>query len=401
MDNINLQLLPLPEKFTKNYKNKILNSNFDKLITLYKGLYIKDNKILSQQKLGFDLNFYEKLKQTNQQNIKVTINKTCQEKILKITQTDSLWFEKYLAEILRENSRISSIEILSVLLNPNLVVVVFDGEYNNPIKLSQILKNSNVKTEQASTILLLVFKKNVKVNLVFDLQIQDILFLNFVGFLEQNAEVILQNFISLEAKDIVFVCQRWFLEAAARLEQSANIISSGKFINTQNYLLNGAKAQVVNYNKLLLSKNARVSFFVNQIHRSIFTNSYAQVKSIAGDTSNLSSQGYIFIDKDGEESKAEQRHDVLLLSPHALVSAQPALEVKTKKVQCKHGSAIAKISDEQLWYLKSRGLNDLESKKFLLRAFLNLEDVALNHTIWLNTLDSIVNNVYRNEINET
>jgi Fe-S cluster assembly protein SufD len=59
-----------------------------------------------------------------------------------------------------------------------------------------------------------------------------------------------------------------------------------------------------------------------------------------------------------------------MLSNQARVITIPKLEVEAHDVSCQHGAAIAYLSDEMLFYLRSRGLNKKAAEKLMVEAFL-------------------------------
>ena len=59
----------------------------------------------------------------------------------------------------------------------------------------------------------------------------------------------------------------------------------------------------------------------------------------------------------------------ILLSENAKANAKPELEIYADDVICAHGATVGEIDDEQLFYLKSRGISE-KAKQILINAFL-------------------------------
>jgi Fe-S cluster assembly protein SufD len=59
----------------------------------------------------------------------------------------------------------------------------------------------------------------------------------------------------------------------------------------------------------------------------------------------------------------------LLLSDQARVDARPQLEIHADDVKCSHGSTTGKLDEEALFYLRSRGLTEVEGRRLLTRGF--------------------------------
>ncbi len=66
---------------------------------------------------------------------------------------------------------------------------------------------------------------------------------------------------------------------------------------------------------------------------------------------------------------ARQSNGNLLLSRHAEVDTKPELEIYADDVKCAHGATVGQIDLEQLFYLRSRGLEEASARNVLTYAF--------------------------------
>jgi Fe-S cluster assembly protein SufD len=81
--------------------------------------------------------------------------------------------------------------------------------------------------------------------------------------------------------------------------------------------------------------------------------------------------GKIFVRQDAQKTDAKQTNKVLLLSDDATIDTKPQLEIFADDVKCTHGATVGQLDDEQLFYLRTRGL-DLDAARALLTfAFAN------------------------------
>lgn len=127
------------------------------------------------------------------------------------------------------------------------------------------------------------------------------------------------------------------------------------------------------------SKNASIIFHTLQHHAAINTTSNLLVKSILTDSSFLSYEGGIVVDKIAQKTNAYQRNENLLLDESAHAKSKPALEILANDVRCTHGATIGTLDPEQLWYLATRGIGKGEGRKlisngFLMSALKNLDE---------------------------
>jgi Fe-S cluster assembly protein SufD len=81
--------------------------------------------------------------------------------------------------------------------------------------------------------------------------------------------------------------------------------------------------------------------------------------------------GRIIVHKDAQKTDAKQTNRNLLLSDDAQIDTKPQLEIYADDVKCTHGATIGQVDENALFYLRSRGLDDVSAKNLLLQAFAN------------------------------
>jgi Fe-S cluster assembly protein SufD len=79
--------------------------------------------------------------------------------------------------------------------------------------------------------------------------------------------------------------------------------------------------------------------------------------------------GRIIVHKDAQKTDAKQTNRNLLLSDDAQIDTKPQLEIYADDVKCTHGATIGQIEGDALFYLRSRGINELSARRILLYAF--------------------------------
>ena len=118
-----------------------------------------------------------------------------------------------------------------------------------------------------------------------------------------------------------------------------------------------------------------------QLHQAPETTSNLLVKSVLRDHATFFYDGAIRVEKDAQKTDAYQRNENLLLSAGAHAESKPALEILANDVRCTHGATVATVSEEQLWYLASRGISDRPGKKLLVDGFLYSAFAGISDTI--------------------
>lgn len=82
-------------------------------------------------------------------------------------------------------------------------------------------------------------------------------------------------------------------------------------------------------------------------------------------------QGKFFVPrKAGQQTDADMQHQALLLEDGAEVFAKPELEIYADDVECAHGNTCGALDDAQLFYLRQRGIPEIQARGLLTEAFI-------------------------------
>jgi Fe-S cluster assembly protein SufD len=79
--------------------------------------------------------------------------------------------------------------------------------------------------------------------------------------------------------------------------------------------------------------------------------------------------GRIVVHKDAQKTDAKQTNRNLLLSGQAQIDTKPQLEIYADDVKCTHGATIGQMEENALFYLRSRGIDEVSARRLLLMAF--------------------------------
>src|SRR5437660_6351175 len=79
--------------------------------------------------------------------------------------------------------------------------------------------------------------------------------------------------------------------------------------------------------------------------------------------------GRIIVHEDAQKTDAKQTNRNLLISDDAQIDTKPQLEIYADDVKCTHGATIGQIEGDALFYLRSRGIDEVSARKLLLFAF--------------------------------
>jgi Fe-S cluster assembly protein SufD len=79
--------------------------------------------------------------------------------------------------------------------------------------------------------------------------------------------------------------------------------------------------------------------------------------------------GKVLVAKNAAKTDAQQSNHNLLLSKGAEIDTKPELEIYADDVKCSHGATIGQLDEQQLFYLRSRGLDAETARAVLVGAF--------------------------------
>jgi Fe-S cluster assembly protein SufD len=113
-----------------------------------------------------------------------------------------------------------------------------------------------------------------------------------------------------------------------------------------------------------------VDFDTTQEHGAPNTTSDLAFRGILADRSSAVWRGMIKVDPGAQQTDAFQVCRNLLLSKKAHADAIPGLEILANDVRCTHAAAVAQIDKEQLFYLRSRGLDKSTSTRLVIEGFM-------------------------------
>lgn len=104
-------------------------------------------------------------------------------------------------------------------------------------------------------------------------------------------------------------------------------------------------------------------------HRVGYCNSRQLHKTIVSDKGRAVFNGLINVAKHAIKTDGQMTNNNLLLGRLAEVDTKPQLEIYADDVKCSHGATIGRIDNEQLFYLRSRGITQQAAQHMILYAF--------------------------------
>ncbi len=139
--------------------------------------------------------------------------------------------------------------------------------------------------------------------------------------------------------------------------------------NNVNVVLNGAGAECALNGLYVTKASQHVDNHTSIDHAKPACTSRELYKGILDDTSTGVFNGRIVVRKDAQKTNARQTNKNLLLSKNAGINTTPQLEIFADDVKCTHGATIGQLNEEELFYLRSRGIDKDAARTLLTYAF--------------------------------
>ncbi len=104
-------------------------------------------------------------------------------------------------------------------------------------------------------------------------------------------------------------------------------------------------------------------------HVAAHTSSDENYRGIAGERGRGVFNGKVIVRPGAQKTDARQSSRNLLLTPGAEIDTKPELEIYANDVKCSHGATTGQLDAAALFYLRSRGLDEVAARSLLIRAF--------------------------------
>ena len=124
------------------------------------------------------------------------------------------------------------------------------------------------------------------------------------------------------------------------------------------------------------------------VHVAPNTSSNIVSKSISKNGGRTSYRGLVKVYPGAKNSKSFVRCDALLLDDQSRSDTYPTTEVDEEQVKIGHEATVSKVSDEQLFYLQSRGITKAEAETMIVNGFIEpfTKELPIEYAVELNRL---------------
>jgi Fe-S cluster assembly protein SufB len=124
------------------------------------------------------------------------------------------------------------------------------------------------------------------------------------------------------------------------------------------------------------------------VHAAPNTSSTIVSKSVARGGGRTSYRGLVQVDEGAHGSKSTVKCDALLVDTISRSDTYPYVDIREDDVSMGHEATVSKISDDQLFYLMSRGLTEDAAMAMIVRGFIEpiARELPMEYALELNRL---------------
>ena len=133
----------------------------------------------------------------------------------------------------------------------------------------------------------------------------------------------------------------------------------------------GERAHAELSHLLYASGEAKRGTVSQVIHIGEGSTSNQQAKNILDGRARGIFDALIKVEHSARYTKAHQSSKAILLESGAYMASKPQLEIYIDELEASHGSTTGQLDNKQLFYLRSRGIDEIQARKMLIQAFAN------------------------------
>ncbi len=158
-------------------------------------------------------------------------------------------------------------------------------------------------------------------------------------------------------------------ERDSRASSNTITLHGGSIRNNLRVYLNGEGCENHSYGLFLADQEQHIDNFTYINHLKPHGMSNQLYKSILDDKATGAFNGKIHVWQDAQKTVAYQKNNNILLTDDAKMNSKPQLEIYADDVKCSHGATVGQLDQDALFYLRSRGIPEKESRLLLMYAF--------------------------------
>ena len=184
------------------------------------------------------------------------------------------------------------------------------------------------------------------------------------------------------------VTQRAVVDEDGLMEWVDGNLGSGVTMKYPAVILKGARAHGMILSIAFAGDDQHYDAGAKAIHLAPDTTSIITSKSISKGNGRSGFRGLVRVSRGAEGAQSKMVCDALLLDPESRSDTYPYIDVSEDNSKIEHEATVSKISEDQLFYLMSRGLSEEQASAIIINGFLEpfVKELPMEYAVELNRL---------------
>lgn len=184
------------------------------------------------------------------------------------------------------------------------------------------------------------------------------------------------------------VTKRATVEAGGTMEWIDGNMGSKLTMKYPAILLRGEGAKGVTISVALAGKGQHQDAGAKMYHLAPNTSSSIVSKSISKDGGKVTYRGIVHFGKKADGARSNIECDTLILDDESTSDTIPYNEINNDNISLEHEARVSKVSEEQLFYLMSRGLDEQEASDMIVMGFIEpfTRELPMEYAVEMNRL---------------
>lgn len=184
------------------------------------------------------------------------------------------------------------------------------------------------------------------------------------------------------------VTKRTFCEENATMEWIDGNIGSKLTMKYPAVHLRGEGARGMTLSIAIAGKGQRQDAGAKMMHYAPNTSSTIVSKSISKQGGNVTYRGIVHFGRNADGARSNIECDTLIMDQASTSDTIPYNEILNNNISLEHEAKVSKVSEEQLFYLMSRGLTEQEATEMIVMGFIEpfTKELPMEYAVEMNRL---------------
>ena len=184
------------------------------------------------------------------------------------------------------------------------------------------------------------------------------------------------------------VTKRTVVEANGTMEWIDGNIGSKLTMKYPACILKGEGARGLTLSIALAGEGQHQDAGAKMIHLAPNTSSTIVSKSISHHGGKVTYRGIVEFGRRADGARANIECDTLIMDDKSTSDTIPYNEIKNDNISLEHEAKVSKVSEEQLFYLMSRGISELEATEMIVMGFIEpfTKELPMEYAVEMNRL---------------